>query len=55
LLIPVGWLSSPATSVLFPATVDRVFPVVRSGWQLLIVAAGALVTACRLRRNTGGQ
>lgn len=31
-----------------PETVDRVFPVVRSGWQLLIVVSGLLVVGMRL-------
>jgi hypothetical protein len=32
-----------------PATVERIVPVVRSGWQLLVVVAGAAVTAARFR------
>lgn len=30
-----------------PANVDRVFPVVRSGWQLLVLVVGTGVTAAR--------
>ncbi|WP_313691037.1 metal-dependent hydrolase [Halorarum halobium] len=32
-------------------TVDRVFPVVSAGWQLLLVAVGALAVALKLRRG----
>jgi hypothetical protein len=32
-----------------PANVDRVFPVVRSGWQLLLLATSAAVVGARLR------
>jgi len=32
-----------------PENVERVFPLVRSGWQLLLVAAGTVVVAARLR------
>lgn len=31
--------------------VERVFPVVNGGWQLLLVAAGGLATASKLRRG----
>lgn len=30
-----------------PENVDRVFPVVRSGWQLLVLVTGTVVTAAR--------
>jgi hypothetical protein len=32
-----------------PANVDRVFPVARSGWQLLLILTSAVVVAARLR------
>jgi hypothetical protein len=32
-----------------PANVDRVFPIVRSGWQLLLVVSSLIVVALRLR------
>lgn len=32
-----------------PENVERLFPVVRSGWQLLVVATGTLVVGARLR------
>lgn len=37
----------PAPDGAEPESVDRVFPVVRSGWQLLLLAAGTGVTAVR--------
>lgn len=33
-----------------PATIERIFPVVRSGWQALLLGLGLLVPALRLRR-----
>jgi len=30
---------------------ERIFPVVRSGWQLLVLVVGSVVTAVRLRQN----
>lgn len=36
-----------------PATVERVFPVVRSGWEALVLGLGVFVPAFRLRE--GGQ
>ncbi|QLG26352.1 metal-dependent hydrolase [Halorarum halophilum] len=33
--------------------VERVFPVVNGGWQLLLVAAGGLASALKLRRGPG--
>jgi len=40
-----------------PANVDRVFPVVRSGWQLLLLLVGTGVTAARfyVSHETGGE
>lgn len=32
-----------------PEDVDRVFPIVRSGWQLVVLLVGSVVTAARFR------
>ncbi len=34
-----------------PENVERIFPVVRSGWQLLLLVVGTTVTAARLRMD----
>ena len=38
-----------------PENVERVFPVVRSGWQALVLGLGLLVPAIRLRDRRGGE
>ena len=38
-----------------PRDVERVFPVVSGGWQLLLVAAGALAVAVKRRRGPDGD
>jgi hypothetical protein len=40
-----------------PDDVDRMFPIVRSGWELVLLAVGSVVTAARFRvdQSVGGE
>ncbi len=38
-----------------PENVERIFPVVRTGWQALVLGLGVLVPALRLREGSGHE